>query len=268
MAGVDFTGDIERIIEILSENTVLKDTIRSFKFGESEGLAYDLPAPFILVTVPDRPFQTNDRFGIGEGAVDSQHTVQYLVKITVDTNNSENAERELYTIIKQVTDSLNSNPRLKKPTTSDDPKCIRSFVFDIPIDGTRRGQERLVATVGIQCQKGSGFSISLPGLGDIPLIRKPIENELENVENVVSTGKIRKDTSPVSETHLVLAEFEYDYATLESIRTTKRNRAVISVTIKRPTVTDETFNGKITQISNGAGFDELETIVIGIERFH
>ena len=267
MTSIDFAGDIDRIIAILRNDTTLNDTIREIKFGESDYLKYDEPAPYILVTAPNSPFKTRDSFGIGEGSTDPQHTAQYLIKIIADSNNAENAERELYGYIKQVTDILKANSRLKDPDTDDDPKCIRSFIFDVPLDTSKRGQEILVATIGIQCQVGSEFTLDIAGFTGIPLISKPIEREIESVENIYDTSRVRKGVSPISETHSFFAEIEHIEAQVSALRAQKRNRSVISTTLNRPSGSTA-YSGKLIEISNGASFDQLETVTIRFEVIH
>lgn len=115
MASIDIAGDIDRIIAILTNNTALNDAMRKISFGESNYLKYDEPTPYILVTAPNRPFLTRDQFGVGDGTADPQHTAQYLIKIVSEAKDSENAEQNLYSYIKQVTDILKANPRLKEP---------------------------------------------------------------------------------------------------------------------------------------------------------
>jgi len=267
MASIDFAGDIDRIIAILANNTILNNAMRNIKFGESDYLKYDDPAPYILVTAPNSPFKTRDSFGIGEGSADPQHTAQYLIKIIVDSKNAEKSERELYGFIKQVTDILKANPRLKEPVGLTDPKCIRSFLFDIPIEAGKRGQERLVATIGIQCQVGSAFTLDIAGFTGIPLISKPIEREIETVENIYDTRRIRKNISSINETHSFFAEIEYINAQISALRTLKRNRAIVSTTLTRPSGTT-VYSGKVTEISNAAAFDQLETVTIKFEVIH
>jgi hypothetical protein len=267
LASIDFAGDIDRIIAILQNNTTLNDAMRDIRFGESNYLKYDESAPNILVTVPNSPFKTRDSFGVGEGSTDPQHSVQYLIKIIVDSKDSENAERELYGFIKQVTDIIRANPRLKDPVLSNDPKCIRSFLFDVPMDAGKRGHERIIATVGLQCQVGSEFTLDIAGFTAIPLISKPIERETESTENIYDTARIRKAMSPISEIHSFFAEIEYIEAHVSALRTQKRNRAVISTTLNRPSGSTA-YSGKLTEISNGASYDQLETVTILFEVIH
>ena len=265
---IDFAGDIDRIISILQNKTTLNDAMREIKFGESNYLKYDEPGPYILVTIPNNPFKTRDSFGIGDGSTDPQHTAQYLIKIITDSEKDvATAERELYGFIKQVTDILRVNPRLKEPVLLNDPKCIRSFLFDLPIESSKRGQERLIATVGIQCQIGSAYTLDIAGFTGIPLISKPIEREIETTENIYNTARVRKSAPPINETHSFFAEMEYVEAQISALRTQKRNRIVISATLNRPSGST-VYSGKLTEISNGGGFDQLETVTIRFEVIH
>ena len=163
MTSIDNTANINRIIEILKNDTTLKQTVREFKFGEDDSQIHDRSPPYLLVTTPNRPIITRDQFGIGEGSSDPSSLVQYAIKIFVLGSDSENAETQLYDIIKQVIDILKANPRLKKPSTNDDPKCIRSVILSVESDTNQRGKENQNATITIQCQIGTAFSVTLPG---------------------------------------------------------------------------------------------------------
>ena len=267
MTSIDFEGDINRILSILEANASLSDVIRGFKFGEADNLKYDDPGPYILVTTPSNPFRTRESFGMGDGSIDLQHSVQYVIKIITDVSDSENSERELYSLVKLVTDTLLANPRLKNPVTNDDPKCFRSFIFDIPIDSSKRGQELQIASIGIQCQVGTEFTIDMLGFEGIALLSKPVEREVQTFENIYDTQRIRKLTSPITETHTFFAEIEYVENVVSALRTQKRARNQISITLNRndtPTV----MNGKIVEVLNGAIFDQLETATFRFEVIH
>lgn len=269
MASVDFAGDIERIIEILSKNTILKESMRDFVFGEEDEMVYDRGS-YIVVTVPNRPFLTQDRFGMGENSTDSQHTIQYSIKIIANhSKDAQDVEREIFSYIKQVTDTLKANPRLKHPDTDDDPRCTRSFVFDIPFDADKRGNTPLVATIGLQCQIGSQSTISIdtiPELLDIPIIDRPNETHIDNVENLYNTARERKGVATINETHTFFAKIEYTKIVWEKLHELQLQRKSISFSLKRNTDI-QTRNGRLTNISNGAGYDTIETILVQIEIF-
>lgn len=114
---------------------------------------------------------------------------------------------------------------------------------------------------------GGESTITIGSLTDIAFLDKPAEQETEINENVYDTARQRKALSPITDTHSFLGEIEYTKTRIDELRTLKRARAVISgITYKRPGVADEVFTGKIVNISNGAPFNNIETIVFQIER--
>jgi len=132
---VDYNDLINRVIEILKKNTNIwtdphvKGKLRSITLGEEDGLIYDGATPYVRVTTPNKPFLTKEQFGVGDNATDPQNSIQLLVKVIVQKSDSESTERELYTFVKEIMNSLQSNKRLQDPVALNDPKCIRSFIF-------------------------------------------------------------------------------------------------------------------------------------------
>jgi len=272
LTSIDYEGDINRIIAILKNDsglfpavTIGDGKLRDVIFGEDSHKIHDGSFPYCLVTTPDRPFFTKDSLGIGDGSSDPQHSVQYLIRVFSKEGRPQVAEKNLYGFIKKVTDILKANPRLKEPVAVNDPKCIRSFV-DIPLLG-ERGEEIQSVEVTLTCQIGSEFTLDIAGFTAIPLISKPIERETEITENIKNTANIRKAVSPVSEVHSFLAEMEYVEAQVSTFRTQKRNRAVISITLTRPSGTT-VYSGKLIEISNGASYDQLEIVTVLFEVIH
>ena len=267
MASVDSTANINRIIQILSNDTPLAAIIRTFQFGEDNHDIHDGNFPYLLVTTPNRPITSRDTFGIGDGNSDPQTTVQYLIKGFVLEKNSEKSETQKYDILKLVIDIIRSNPRLKDPVLLNDPKCIRSTILSVDDSPDSRGKENQGFVIVLQCQIGSEFPLDIAGFTAIPLISKPIERETEITENVYNTARIRKGVSPITEIHSFLAEMEYIEAQVSAFRTQKRNRAVISTTLNRPG-SSTTYSGKLVEVSNGASYDQLETVTILFEVIH
>lgn len=282
MASPDYKGDIERIIAILKNNTAIFDTanpdgkLNEIYFGEDNHQVHDSNPPYALVTTPQRPFLTKDSFGIGEGSTDPQISVQYVIKVfTHHGGDPKEAEKQLYDFIKEIVTTLKANPRLKDPLEDPvgppvvpaDPKCIRSFIVDVVPLSDKRGQEVQGAEILIQCQIGSQYTLDIAGFTGIPLISKPIEREVETTENIYDTARIRKNVSSITETHSFFAEMEYIEAHVAALRTQKRNRATISATLTRPSGAT-VYSGKLTEISNGASFDQLETVTIRFEVIH
>ena len=122
MVSVDYEDVINRIIVILKNDSRLFPAVsigdgklREIYFGEDSAKIHDQSYPYVLVTTPDRPFQTKDIFGIGDGSSDPQHTVQYLIRVFAKEGRPQVAEKFLYGFIKKIVDILKANPRLKEP---------------------------------------------------------------------------------------------------------------------------------------------------------
>ena len=184
----------------------------------------------------------------------------------VKNGKPQKAEELLYGFINSIVARLKANPRLREPVGLTDPKCIRSFV-NIDPDRDTIGKEIQGATVILTCQIGSEFTLDIAGFSGIPLLSKPIERETETTENVYNTANVRKAISPVSEIHSFLAELEYIESQVAEFRTQKRNRAIMTITLTRPSG-NTVYSGKLVEISNGASFDQIETVTILFEVIH
>ena len=112
---------------------------------------------------------------------------------------------------------------------------------------------------------GAQMTYSTTGLTDIPILDK-LEREIETNEDIYNAARQRKALAPVTDTHSMFFDLESTESRLAQLRTLKRNRTMISHTLKRPNSADETFNGKIVQISNPARFEDIERVTIQIER--
>ena len=275
MTSPDYKGDIDRIIEILKHAanglfpavSIGDGKLRKILFGEDSHKINDDSFPYALVTTPTRPFATQDRFGIGDGSADPQISVQYVIKVFAKEGRPQKAEELLYGFINKIVTILKANPRLKEPVGLTDPKCIRSFILDVVPIPDKRGQEIQGAEIVIQCQIGTGFTIDIAGFSGVSLVSKPVERETEITENIYDTARVRKTVSPIAETHVFFAEIEYMESIVSALRTQKRNRTIISTTLTRPSGAT-VYSGKIVEISNGAGFDQLETATIQFEVIH
>ena len=209
MTSIDHQANIERIIDILSVDTTLKDIINEFKFGEDDNLIHDNVTPYIIVTTASRSIFSKDTFGIGEGSTDPQSLANYVIRGYVQADNSENTEKELYTIMKSVIDTLRANPRLKKPSDSSDPKAIRSLIVDVSQPEKTRGAENQEFTVTLQVQIGSEWTLTLTdgSATVLNLLSKPNSPEGYDFDSNYDDGQLRV-TDPTTEKGALFVEFE------------------------------------------------------------
>jgi hypothetical protein len=111
---------------------------------------------------------------------------------------------------------------------------------------------------------GAEMLLSLPGLTDMQMLSKPVEREVEGVEDIFDVTRTRTRTAPTGDGHSFFGEVEYTQARMDALRTLKAAHAKIACTIKRKGVA-ENFNGYLTEMSHGSGYEEIETIIIRIE---
>ena len=261
MVTIDNIANINRIIEILENNTTLKQTVREFKFGEDDGNIHDRSPPYILVTTPNRPIITRDQFGIGEGSSDPSSLVQYVIKVFVLGDDSENAETQLYDIIKQVVDILKANPRLKNPDTDDDPRCIRSVILSVESDANNRGKEDQNATISIQCQVGSAFSATLPGGLILELLSIPNSTEGFDFHEVFTDAQKRK-AMPSTEKGIILLEYENTSSNESAVRALLGTTNDITLTKNG---NGRTIRVAFVDVNPTPRFDEIERAILHLE---
>ena len=278
MAGTDHSVILDRLIEMIKANSTLwTDDVKlkagkllAVKFGEPEYDTLDArQIPYCYVATPsNRMEDTRESFGSSVSGTSQPYQSTYQIGVVCQNNKTEDTQRQLYGFLKTIRDVIEANPRLGDPANiATDTKVARTRIVSVERLVSQRGKEKDLGLITIQCQLLSQFTMDIAGLTGIPLLSKPVEREIEITENIYDTARIRKTVSPISETHFFVAEIEYVESVVSTLRTQKRARTTIPFTITRPSG-DTVQNGRIVEISNGAGFDQLETAVIQIEIFH
>ena len=100
---IDFDIVAKRIVTILESDTAIYQSkkehdgkLRKIYFGEDSGKQPRNSMLYALVTTVNTPFQTNDRFGIGDGTQDSQHTLSFLIRVYSKHERPQKAEELLW----------------------------------------------------------------------------------------------------------------------------------------------------------------------------
>ena len=206
---INYNDTISRLIESLKTNNVIwdggksSDKLQSINYGEATNLVYDLPAPYALITVPDSPFDTGDDRGSSFPNSDSQNTLLIAVKIIVDKQDSESAEKQLYHFIHQITQSIRANPRLALPDSTD-PKSIRAAVIQ-PLFFENRGEERQIVTITIQYQVGQQITLDIAGITGVINVLEETGGSTAGWESTISPD----DDGKTDEIHTTYREVKY-----------------------------------------------------------
>lgn len=278
MVIIDHTKNIQRIVDRILADTNLYDKgktegkLRDVFFGDPENnnILAATQLPYLFVTTRNSLQTTRRNYGPALPENSRQLGTEYELVIVSSSNaKSITAQKQMYDIIKNLHALTQADPTFLKPVTNDDPVFSRSVIADVPYEESTRGKLLIQVSVILLATIGNAYTLDIGGFTNIPLISKPIEREIEVTEDIFDTARVRKATPPIAETHSFFAELEYDDTIITSLRVSKRSRAKIPATLKRPDAT-EIFsgNGRITEITNGSPFDQIETFIIRYEVIH
>lgn len=267
MATIDYDSIINRIIAVIKSNSAIWDTgnptgkLRSVQYGEDSYKIHDKPTAYALVTTPDRPFITGDRFGIGESSTDPQHTLHFLIRVFVKEGRPQKAEELLYGFIKEITDTLKANPRLKDPDTSTDPKCIRSYI-DIP-RLEQRGEEIQSIEIQLTCQIGDAIELVYDGTTVFVLeeVNSPhgwTVNQIPDDDGII-------DVAPVMLEEKKFFKIETNPTLQSTLRSKIRSPGLKSCTITRNGTARNIANSMITRMTDLVVYDNIPQSVIELQ---
>ena len=277
MVVVDHTKNIQRIVDVILADDNLYDNgktvgkLRDVVFGDPENNdKMSAPQlPYLFVTTRNSLQTTRRNYGPALPENSRQLGTEYELVIVASSNaKSVIAQKQMYDIIKNLHAMTQADPLFLKPVTNDDPVFSRSVIADVPYEESTRGKLLIQVSVILLATIGNSYTLDIGGFTNIPLISKPVEREIQITEDIFNTARQRKSTPPISETHSFFAELEYDDTIIESLRVKKRERAVIPATLKRPDNTTTFSKVRITEITNGSPFDQIETFIIRCEVIH
>ena len=132
----DYTPFLERILDILKNDTDIKAKVSEFRLGDlgdnkdSEKNARSYP--LVYVTTATNPVVTKkSRYSQGDTNKLPGQVIEYefWAIIVTDGATPAQAQTQLYKITSLVENSLENNIRLRDPASGDDPLCITTDIF-------------------------------------------------------------------------------------------------------------------------------------------
>lgn len=249
---------IKAVIDAALQNT--NTPLRTYDYSISEKRRL---MPYVLVTVPTKSevkdvkkITYSQRFkltfyvrqrGISETSESFQDTVEALILTALD--GTVLAGDRLFTDQKFWT---RSQKVVDKPIPH----------FESTLD---------VYVTDIQSTTGAGIigariSVDLPGLAGIPLLNMPQSTDRIGTEDVLSDDLRRVNVCSTGHSSNKVFEIESTPARRTAIDTLMKNKAQVSSTIHRGADT-ETFNCIVTEMTDGAPYSDLETLIIRLEVF-
>jgi len=270
----DHNKNLQRIIDRIEADTNLFDNgvtvglLRSVQFGDPPNNTYQAESmPYAYVTTASNLQETSPETGTSIPDNVKSVTVEYQIVIIAQARDKQvNSQKQLYDLIKNMRAMTENEPTFSDPASpGTDPIFVRSIISNVNWKEETRGQLVTIITMTLLATIGALFFLTVPGITDpIPLISKPLDRDIDNVEDILDDTLILKDTAVIKSKRTILAEFESTFAITSALRVIKDTRESDSFTITSPTGA-EVVTAYVTQLSSSTGFSDMETSVIQLD---
>jgi len=275
MVTVDHNKNIQRIIDRTLADTNLFDDgetvglLRSVQFGDPANKVNQATKemPYAYVTTASDLQETSPEIGVSTPDNVLSVTVEYQIVVIAQVRDKQiNSQKQIYDLIKNMRTMTENEPTFSDPANpGTDPIFIRSIVNNVNWEEQTRGQLVTVITMTLLATIGALFFLSVPGITDpIPLISKPLDRDIDNIEDILDDTLTLKDTAVIKSKRTILAEFESTTTITSTLRTIKDNRASDSFTITSPTGV-EVVTAYVTQLASSTGFSNMETSTVQLD---
>jgi len=241
--------------------------LRSVQFGDPPNLIdQNFAMPYAYVTTATDLQETAPQIGVSIPDNVKSVTVEYQIVVIAQSRDKQvNSQKQLYDLIKNIRALTEGNPTFTDPTSGDDSIFVRSIVSDVVWDQKTKGQLVTVITMTLLSTIGVLFTLIVPGITNpIPLISKPVDRDIDNIEDILDDTLILKDTAPIKSKRTITTEFESSSTDLSTLRTIKLSRASNSYTIISPTGSED-ITAYLTQLQSSTGFLDMETTIIQLD---
>lgn len=275
MVVTDHNKNIQRIINRIENDSNLFDDgetvglLRSVNFGDPANNVKqaEKQIPYAYVTTASDLQENSPEIGVSVSDNVKSVTVEYQIVVIAQARDKQvNSQKQLYELIKNMRAMTESDPLFSDPNNQGvDPIFVRSIVSNVNWEEQTRGQLITVITMTLLATIGALFFLTIPGITDpIPLISKPVDRDIDNVEDILDDTLILRDTAVIKSKRTILAEFESTSSITFTLRTIKENRESDSFTITSPTGV-EIVTAYVTQLASSTGFSDMETSIIQLD---
>ena len=272
---ISHNKNIQRIVDRIKDDSNLFDNgatvglLRSVEFGDPANKVNQATKaiPYAYVTTATDLQETSSEIGVSTPNNVKSVTVEYQIVVIAQARDKQvNSQIQLYDLIKNMRTMTENEPTFSDPASpGTDPIFVRSIISDVNWDEQTRGQLITVITMTLLATIGALFFLTVPGITDpIPLISKPLDRDIDNMEDILDDTLILKDTAVIKSKRTILAEFESTSAITSALRTIKDARDSDSFTIISPSGV-EVVTAYVTQLASSTGFSAMETSVIQLD---
>lgn len=273
MVTVDHNKNIQRIIDVITNDSSVFDSgvtigkLREVNFGDPDGnkKLTIKQKPAVYVTTRNSIQRSSYPYGITDNDTISTKTVEYeIVLLAVSKEKTELSQKQLYTLITNLRNTLESDPKYSDPLSpGTDEIFTRSIINEVPWDNKTKG--KLITSISfiLIATIGQTSLINIPGFGDLSLISDTGDEGRNSTElyNDVGNTKITKGANVGSR----FFEYEYDTPTYEAIETLIFDDNELALTLKYPGG-DRTYNAKLVFQRDSVRFDGIRTVILQADK--
>jgi len=268
----DDNKNIQRIVDVIKADPLLFDNgktvgkLREVNFGDPENnkkLAIK-QKPAVYVTTKNSIQQTSYPFGISQSNNVNAITVQYdIVLIATSKIKTVESQKQLYSLLTNLRNRLNANPRFTDPTSGLDPIFSRSITNEIPWDPKTRGQLNTSITFTISATIGDGLTITIPGFGDLDIISDSGDDGRNNTTIPNDEGNTKRSKGAF----VGVRFFEYEYATttFDSLEAIIIADNPLTLTLKYPSG-NKSYPCKLEYQRQTERFTGIRTVFLQVNR--
>lgn len=268
----DDNKNIQRIIDVIKADPNLIHSIkddgklREVNFGDPDNNKKDAitQKPAVYVTTRNSIQQTNYPFGISQPNNVNQITVQYdIVLIATSKSKTVQSQKQLYSLLTNLRNRLNANPRFTDPVTGLDPIFARSITNELPWDTKTRGKLNISITFSIIATIGDGLVITIPGFGDLDIISDSGDDGRNNIGIQNDEGNTKRSKGAFVGTRF----FEYEYTTsiFDSLESLIELQTPLTLTLKYPSG-NKSYPCKLEYQRQTERFTGIRTVFLQVNR--
>lgn len=272
MVVIDHNANIQRIIDVIKDDTLLFDSgategkLREVNFGDpnNNDKKSIKQKPAVYVTTKNNTQLTSYPFGINTDGNVNWTTVQYdVVLLAVSKEKTQKSQKQLYSLMTNLRNLFNDNPTFTDPSSGLDPIFSRSIINEVPWDTSTRGQLITSITYTITATIGEGLIITIPGFGDLDIISDSGDDGRNNSEIQNDEGFTKRSKGAF--TGVRHFEYEYTTPTWESLETIIKNNNALELILQYPTG-DVTYSAKLEYQRQSERFNGIRTVFLQVNR--
>ncbi len=272
MVIVDHNKNIQRIIDVIKadpsvfDNGVTEGLLREVIFGDpnNNNKKTISQKPAVYVTTKNSIQLTSYPFGVENNDNVDDVTVQYdVVLLAVSKIETEKSQKQLYSLMTNLRNTLSNNARFNDPSSGLDPIFSRSITNEVPWDPKTKGQLITSITFSIIATIGEGLVINIPGFGDLNLISDSGDDGRNNTEISNDEGNTKRSKGAFVGVRFF--EYEYSTPTFKSLETLIEDDNPLDLTIQYPSG-NIIYPAKLEYQRQTKRFNGIRTVFLQVNR--